>query len=305
MKVTIVGAGSVGGFYGALLKRSGQDVTFIARGKHLEAMKENGLNVKSSSEQFSIDAEFSGDFEDLKDTDLIIFTVKSTDTTQTIQKIKPNISSNVKVLTLQNGVDNEEVLAHEFGVENVFAGAAYLSAKVDKPGSIVQLGKHALVIGGLHESQDEFVQQVANMFQDAGVTCFVSDEIMAKKWEKLLWNVTFNPLSAVTEATVGEILDDYELKGLAEHVLEEALTIAKRSKINVHDDIANRVFIDAGSVRGHQTSMLQDKLKGKPMEVESLCGFFVRRGRELGVDVPALSTIYSVLSFMDKKRCKE
>jgi 2-dehydropantoate 2-reductase len=302
MKVVVVGAGAVGGFFGGLLHKAGEEVSFLARGKHLQAMKNNGLSIKSELSTFTVNAQFTDQYDDISTADLVLLTVKSTETKRTIEKIKPYIrKKDSYILTLQNGVDNEEILSEHFGVEKVLTGSAYLSSEIEKPGYVLQQGKHAVIIGKLHESQHDIVKEVNSVFQNANINSLLSDNIMRRKWEKLLWNVTFNPLSAVAETTVGEILADQHLKSIADNVITEAINIAEKTGITFQDDIVKRVFADAHSVKEHKTSMLQDKLKGKPMEIESLCGFFVHKGKELGVDVPVLGTLYSLLSFIDTK----
>ncbi|WP_246945205.1 ketopantoate reductase family protein [Bacillus pinisoli] len=302
MNIVVVGTGAVGGFFGGLLHNSGENVTFLARGQHLLTMKESGLKLTTHQGEYIINGTFTDQYEVISEADLIILAVKSTETKNTLTKIKPYMNErNSYILTLQNGVDNEEILIEGLGVERVLAGSSYLSSQLKEPGHVVQHGKHGLIIGGLHESQAETVERIASVFQNAGINCMLTDNIMRKKWEKLLWNVAFNPLSTVSEATVGEILDHEDLRKVADQVLDEAILIAQSLGIPLKDHMKDKVFADANSVREHKTSMLQDRIKGKPMEIESLCGFFVRKGEELRVEVPVIRTIYSLLTFIDAR----
>jgi 2-dehydropantoate 2-reductase len=302
MNVVVVGTGAVGGFFGGLLHKAGEEVSFLARGNHLQAMKNKGLSITSELSTFTVKAQFTNQYDVIANADLVLLTVKSTETKRTIEKIKPYMrNKDSYILTLQNGVDNEEVLTEHFGVEKVLTGSAYLSSKIEEPGHVLQQGRHAVILGKLHESQHDIVKEVNYVFQNANINSVLSDNIMKRKWEKLLWNVTFNPLSAVAETTVGEILADQHLKGIADNVITEATNIAEKMGITFQDDIVSRVFTDAHSVKEHKTSMLQDRLKGKPMEIESLCGFFVHKGKELGVNVPVLGMLYSLLSFIDTR----
>jgi 2-dehydropantoate 2-reductase len=302
MKVVVVGTGAVGGFFGGHLHRGGEDVTFIARGQHLLVMNEKGLKLTTELGEWVIQANFTDQYEKISSADLVLLTVKATETKSTIEKIKPYLDKGSSyILTLQNGVDNEELLIESLGIERVLTGSAYISSQVKEPGHVVQKGNHAVIIGGLHESQEDFVGEIATAFKSSGVNCIVTNQIMQKKWEKLLWNVTFNPLSSVTEATVGEILDHEKLSNIANHVLDEAVEVATKAGISIQEDMKNKIFADAHLVRSHKTSMLQDRLKGKPMEIESLCGFFIKKGEELNVDVPVIRTIYSLLTFIEAK----
>jgi 2-dehydropantoate 2-reductase len=302
MKIVVVGTGAVGGYFGGYLHKGGNEVTFIARGQHLLVMNEQGLKLTTELDEWTVHSTFTDQYEKISDADLVLLTVKSTETKSTIEKIKPYMGQgDAYILTLQNGVDNEDLLIESFGIERVLTGSAYISSQVKEPGHVVQQGNHAVIIGCLHHSQERFVEKVALVFKKSGVTCIITEQIMRKKWEKLLWNVTFNPLSTVSESTVGEILDHEHLSMVAHQVLDEAINIATASGIPIHEDMESRIFADANSVRSHKTSMLQDRQKGKPMEIESLCGFFVKKGQDLEVDVPVIRTIYSLLAFIDKR----
>lgn len=300
MKIAVIGAGAVGGYVGALLKQDGNDVTFIARGKHLEKMSEEGLTVQHHSGTFTIYEHFTDNFTHIREADLLIFTVKSTETKEVCERIKPYIKKNAYILTLQNGVMNEEILGENFGSDYLLPGSAYISAKVEEPGIVTQSGNHIFFIGDLMEHQKDFIDGVIDIFQKAGIRTKYSSEIMKKKWGKSLWNVTFNPLSAVTRATVGQILDDSKLRSTSKSILREFVEVAKNNNVEITKEAIERVFKDAETVRSHKTSMLQDRERGKKMEVEALCGYFVKLGERSGIDVPILSAIYSILSFIDK-----
>jgi 2-dehydropantoate 2-reductase len=304
MKVAVIGAGAVGGFIGGLLHRAGENVTFIARGKHLQVMKTSGLKITSEIDTFTVHAPFHENIEMIEEADLILFTVKSTETRNIIEQIKPYVKRDAVILTLQNGVDNEEVLIEHFGIEKVLAGSAYLTSEIKNAGHILQQGKHSIVLGSLIEGSKGVAEKVKELFVHSDIHTILSNNIISAKWEKLLWNVTFNPLSAVSEATVRNILENHHLKTTAEQVLNEALEISEKVGIVLPDNIIERIFTKASYARDHQTSMLQDKLNGKPMEIESLCGFFVHKGKELQVNVSILQTLYSLLSFMDRKELR-
>ena len=302
MKITVIGAGAVGGYVGALLKQDGNDVTFIARGKHLDKMREKGLTVKHHGGIFTIHEYFTDEFTHIREADLLIFTVKSTETKEICERIKPYIKKSAFILTLQNGVINEEILSESFGRDFVLPGSAYISANVEEFGSITQSGNNPrFFIGNLTESQKDFIDCVIDTFQKSGISIKYSGEIMKKKWEKSLWNVTFNPLSALARATVGEILDESKLRSTSEAILRETVEVAKNNNIEITKEAIEKVFRNAENVRSHKTSMLQDRERGKKMEVEALCGYFVKLGERSSTDVPVLSAIYSVLSFIDQR----
>ncbi|MBU8906074.1 ketopantoate reductase family protein [Desertibacillus haloalkaliphilus] len=302
MKIAIIGAGAVGGFYGALLSRAGFDVTFVARGKHLEAMNTSGLHVHSSQDQFTINGKFTSDFKELETADLLFFTVKSTETEETAKKLRPFLKEDAGILTLQNGVDNEETLVNILGANRIVSGLTYISAIIDKPGVIYSAHPlQTIIFGAPSKASMHHVPTFANALTEANIDYQISESIIVKKWEKLLWNATFNPLSAASLATVGDILDDRPLRKTAEAVLSEVLTIADRLEIHLQRDWVYQIFSASEIARNHKTSMLQDREKGKVMEVESLCGYFIRKGHELGVRTPTIETIYSILSSINKQ----
>jgi 2-dehydropantoate 2-reductase len=306
LKIGVIGSGAVGGFYGAMLRKAGHEVIFLARGAHLQSMKEHGLLIHADFASFRVDGTFTDNLSNVSQADLLLFTVKSTDTRETAMALYPLLKADSMVLTLQNGVDNEEVLAEIFGKERLLSGAAYISCRVEEPGVIRQQGPYAIIMGALAKSAQDQAAAVQEMFQGAGIECRLTDSILERKWDKLLWNVTFNPLSAATRATVGEILDCDNLRATAERVLKEAVQIGTACGVEMSQHVIDRIFPAAEQVRNHQTSMLQDRERGKRMEIESLCGFFVRKAASLGIDVPVLQTLYSLLKTIEAKEvCKE
>ena len=295
MIIGVIGAGAVGGYCGAMLRRAGNDVIFVARGKHLDAMKEQGLLIHCDSGSFRVDGHFTNDVKDLCQADLILFTVSSTDTRATAEKLPPLLKADSIILTLQNGVDNEEMLTELFGNERVFSGSAYLNVSIEAPGVIRQQQLQSFLIGSLAETGEEHAESIVQLFQQAGLDCKISLCILEEKWNKLIINAVFNPISAINSVTVGEILDTEELRKTAERTLAEAVKIATASGIHIRQELIDRFFVIAESARHHKTSMLQHREQGKKMEIESLCGYLVRRGRALGIDTPVLSSTYKAL----------
>ncbi|KAB2338594.1 2-dehydropantoate 2-reductase [Cytobacillus depressus] len=302
MKIGIAGAGALGCFFGALLQEAGHQVTFLARGNHLDAMKKQGLFVKKEDEVLHIRGTFTENLNDLLESELILFCVKSHDTKEMARELLPLVKKDTLILTLQNGIDNEELLCEVFGSKRILSCATYVQASIEEPGKVCQHGRVKMVIGELDHLTNEACSIIVKTFQQAGINTMHTSNILGKKWNKLLWNVTFNPLSAITTAKVGEILDDKNLRGTAESICKEAIEVA--SKVGMFldkDKTFSTIFANAEFARDHQTSMLQDRLKGKSMEVESMCGVIVRKAIELKVEVPTLQTAYSILHFMNEK----
>lgn len=302
IKISIVGAGAVGGFFGGLLQKAGHQVTFLARGKHLAAMKKNGLVIKQGDERLTVNAVFTDNLNDLSKSQLILFCVKSNDTKQLAKQLLPILNKNVKILTMQNGVDNEEVLSEIFGVDRVFSCATYIQSTIEEAGIIKQHGRVKLVIGEVDSWEREECSSIVSIFQEAGIDTKHGEKILENKWSKFLWNVTFNPLSAITKAKIGEILDDKDLRKTAESICSESIKVALELGVNLdYEKTIVNIFGNAEYARTHITSMLQDRLNGKTMEVESMCGYLVRKAEKLNMKIPTIQTLYSILNYINWK----
>jgi 2-dehydropantoate 2-reductase len=300
MKIAVMGAGAVGGYLGAYLQKGGQDVTLIARGEHLHSIQENGLRIKGENGEFVVPIKATDDVTQVGPFDLILFTVKSNDTRNAAERITPWLHKDTAVMTFQNGVDNEEVLAEVLGAHRVISGVAYISSKVEAPGLIRQMGIDKFVFGERNGSKSDRGDFWLRQFQSCGIDADLSTSITVTKWEKLLWNVTFNPITALTFAPIKEVTANKHLRTLAERVLNEAVTVGRKMEIPLRDK-AIAGILPSGEVFGnHKTSMLQDREKGKRMEVDSICGYLVRKGKELGIETPAICTLYDALSFINE-----
>ncbi|UOR11488.1 ketopantoate reductase family protein [Halobacillus amylolyticus] len=302
MNIGVAGAGAVGCYFGGLLKKAGHHVTFLARGSHLTAMKEDGLFIQREQDTIHITNEFTNDPSDLADSDLILFCVKSNDTEGMAQQLRTSLNKHALIVTMQNGVENEEMLKAIFDTDRVLSSATYVQAFVEAPGKIRQQGRVKLVVGELGQSTTSECLAIVEEFQKAGIDTVHSANILERKWHKLLWNATFNPLSAVSSARVGQILDDENLRKTAGTICSEVVEVAVKTGIPLDREATiAKIFSNAELARDHQTSMLQDRLQGKRMEVEAMCGFIVRQSADLDVSAPTLHSIYSILNFFDRK----
>lgn len=305
MKIGVAGTGAVGGYYGGFLRKADNEVIFLSRGKSYETLKENGLRIESDSANFTINGVFTDQYTSFFDVDLVLFCVKSTDTLDVANALFPILKENAVILTLQNGVDNEEILAEIFGRQRLFSAAAYIQASIKELGVVKQTGTTPqLVIGAIDSRMDEKAKAISTLLNDANLKTTTSDNILRVKWQKLLWNVTFNPLSAITESMVGPILDHEGLCSTAEKICKEAISVARASGIELDYEFSQKIMAQGQLARHHQTSMLQDRLKGKRMEIDSICGFIVRKGKELQVETPVLETIYHQLHFAENVQPK-
>ncbi|MRG85952.1 ketopantoate reductase family protein [Salinibacillus xinjiangensis] len=180
--------------------------------------------------------------------------------------------------------------------------ASYVQTTLEAPGKVREYGPFMLVIGELEKTAYSTCAEIVKRFQEADVPTEHVENVLEQKWKKLLWNVTFNPLSAISKARVGDILDDSYLRRTAENICLESIEVAQNKGISLEvQQTLDSIFAKAEYARKHQTSMLQDRLKQKRMEVESMCGYLVKKGNEAKIATPHLSTIYSVLNYIDQQ----
>lgn len=283
-----MGSGAVGSFFGSLLTEAGHDVTYIARGAHLEAMNKNGLTVFRGDDKVTVAATFTDRIEALADCELILLCVKSGDTKETAKRLKEVVSPSTYVMSFQNGVSNEEVLLDVFGKEQVLSAVVYVQASVESPGVVKQSGRYSLVIGAPTEEEQEATGKFVSLFSEAGVRAVPSQRVMSRKWKKYLWNLMFNPLSAATDQSVGQILDDPYLKDIAWTIGSESVSVAQALGYSLGEEDVEEAIRNAEYARTHTTSMLQDIRKGKVTEAEEMVGYILKKAD--GFDKPIGTT---------------
>lgn len=298
MKIGVAGTGAVGGYFGGFLKKAGNEVVFFARGSNLLRMQEKGLTVEAGDESFTVHGSFTNQYQDFSEVDLLLFCVKGIATAEVAMHLRPILKESCLVITLQNGVDNEEILADVFGKQRILSAAAYIQAHVTESGAVKRIGlPPKLVIGSIDSGQAPKAAELASLFTEAGIEAFPTRDIFKIKWNKLLWNVTFNPLTALIEEKVGAIYKDAGLYAAAVKICQEAIAVAQASGIEVEDNFYESILAQGQLAKDHHTSMLQDKLKGNPLELESIAGYIVKKGKALNVGTPVLETVYHLLSY--------
>lgn len=301
MRIGIAGTGAVGGYIGGLLRKAGNEVVFLARGNNLRTLREKGLRIDGEVEKFTISETFTDQYEAFSNVDLLLLCVKSNATNEVAKNLKPILKEECLILTLQNGVDNEEILLAEFGENRILSAATYIQVGVKEPGVVTQIGiSPRLVFGALDNSLKEKVNEISSLFNSAGIITNTSSKILEMKWKKLIWNVTFNPLTALIESPIGAIYDDKGLNQIATHICKEGIAVARKLGFTIEDNYFEQIMAQGQMARKHQTSMLQDRLAGKRMELESICGYIVKKGKQLKVETPVLETIYHILSYYEK-----
>ena len=300
MRIAVVGAGAVGGYFGARLAASGLDVSFIARGEHLKSMQKNGLRINSIQENLEIHSHFTSNPDQVGPVDLILFSVKSQDTEEAAKLLAPLMSRETMVLSLQNGVDNPEKIARLWGAHRTLAGVVYIAAQVSEPGVIKHSAGGRIVLGPLEAPNQETARKVQSVLAAANVPCDVSSEIRTVLWKKLAWNSPFCALSCLLRMTVGEVLASNSLKDLIRNCIEEVQDAAQCSGIDLPSSIAQETVDFSHSLGDAKPSMLQDLEAGKPLEYEALNGIVVKVLHQAGKRAPINEIFYSALKYIDQ-----
>lgn len=299
MRVAVFGAGGVGGYLGAKLATAGTaDVHLIARGAHLAALRRGGLRLSSIDGDAEVDLPATDDPGDIGPVDVVVFTVKSTDTHQAASSLAPLLHDGTAVISFQNGVDNEGWIADGIGPEHVLGGAAYIFAAIGAPGVVDHTGGPSrFVFGELGGSRTERAVAFLQACRDAGVDAELSDDIRSVKWRKFTLMCAVGGMTAASRLPLGALRDDEDAWWMFASVAEEVCAVAEVEGVDLPADTAARTVAFAeGLGADSRSSLYHDLTHGKPMELEALNGAVVRRGRQHAVDVPANEALYALLS---------
>lgn len=298
MRIGIHGAGGVGGYFGARLAAAGNDVAFIARGAHGQAMARDGLRVSSSAGDLHVKpVAVAEDPRDLAPLDLVLLCVKLYDLEPAVQALRPALAPDALVIPCQNGIDSEEQVAAQLGADRVAAGIAYISASVAEPGLIAHHGRNAtLTVGPLHPGQMERLQALKAAGNAAGFNLVVREDMRRALWEKFVLLAPFAAVTALTRQTAGAIAADPDLLALFRAAVDEAAAVGRAAGIDLDAEITDRcVAAVTGMPPEMQASMALDLSQGRRLELDGLSGALVRLGREHGEPVPVHSVAYAAL----------
>lgn len=301
MKVVIVGSGGVGGYYGSMLARAGHDTFFIARGRHLEKIRESGLHVKSCDGDFSVRAEAGPDSSGFGEADLVVICVKSYDTFATLDLYSPSVGPNTSILSLQNGIDNELILAERFGREKILGGVAFIGSRVEAPGVILHTAFGHITIGGLEGDASPRAERMAQAFNEAGVKCRLSDDITLELWRKMVWNVGFNALCAILDTSAKNAAAFEDTGNTVHAAMTEWIDVAQASGVPLDHSLAARnieVTLKGGEVI---PSLLHDKRRGRKMEIDTFNGKVSELGKKMGVPTPVNDMLAAIVRFYNSR----
>jgi 2-dehydropantoate 2-reductase len=304
MRIGIFGTGGVGGYFGGRLARAGEDVTFIARGEHLRAIKDGGLKVDSQSGDFVIyPAKATDDVTEAGEVDLVIVGVKAWQVPDAAREMKPLVGPGTSVLPLQNGVDAASQLVDELGPDKVVGGLCRIVSYVVEPGHIRHAGfTPSVVIGELDNRRTDRIARVEQVFKRAGLEVAVAPDIQVALWTKFLFIASFSGVGAIADAPAGVLRSDPKWRALMLEAMKEIDTLAHARGINLPPNSIETVMAGINALPEDATSSMQrDIADGRPSELESQNGAVVRMSRESGIEVPTHALIYETLRRHDSR----
>ncbi|MGH6896130.1 MAG: 2-dehydropantoate 2-reductase [Geminicoccaceae bacterium] len=298
MRIAIMGSGGVGGYLGGRLAAAGQDVTFIARGAHLQAIVEHGLRIKSARGDVTVrPAQATDDPGSLGPVDLVIFAVKLYDTEAAAQATGPLVAPPTGVVTFQNGVDAPEILARVLGPDHVIGGVAKIASVVAEPGVIHHTGTMAaFVFGELDGTRSQRVAALEGALGAAALDHAVSADIWRDIWDKMAFLASFAGVTSLVRLPIGPIREDPKTRAMLRAALEEAFAVARAKGIALQGDFVAATLAHCDRLPFEmKSSMLQDLERGRRLELPWLSGTIARLGRELGVATPTHTFITDAL----------
>ncbi|HSQ46162.1 MAG TPA: 2-dehydropantoate 2-reductase [Lutibacter sp.] len=304
MNIVIYGTGGVGGYFGARLAQAGNTVTFIARGKHLEAIQKNGLKLISPKGDYLVfPANATENIAEVTNIDLILVCVKTWQLEAAAKEINQVLKEKTMVISLLNGVNNAEVLGAVIDKKHLLGGLCKVVSKIEDFGVINHLSfEPTIVFGELNNEKTERALLLEKLFLNAGITTKLAENIQVEIWSKFLFISTISAIGALTRATVGEIMASSQLKKMMREIADEIVAVAKAKGIYLSEILVEKQFEMIASQPYNTTSSLQrDMMEGKPSELEAQTGTIVKMGIELGVPTPVNDFIYYCLLPQENK----
>lgn len=298
MRVAVMGVGGVGGYFGGRLAAAGHDVVFIARGRHLEAIRRDGLRVNSANGDVHLHpVNATADPAEIGPVDLVLFAVKLWDTESAAEALKPMIGQETVVVTFQNGIDSVERIGSVIGPRHVAGGVCHIAAAIARPGVIQHTGTLArLFAGSLFPEQERPLSDFAALARQAGIEFHMADDIGRTIWEKFVFLAPFSGVTALTRLPIGPIRTDPDTRSLFADAVAEAVALAHASGVPLPADQTTRVMAFVDGLPGEmKSSMLGDLERGTRLELPWLSGAVVQRAAARSLAVPVHRVIYAAL----------
>lgn len=300
MKIAVVGAGGTGAYFGGLLARAGNDVTFIARGEHFRAIQRDGLTVKSQHVgDFTLTAQATDRTSDVGHVDLVLVCVKGYDNDTTIPTLPPLVGPETMVLSVQNGIDNEQQLAMVLGDDAVLGGLALVVSAIEAPGIVRHIGGGHITFGEMTGGTSRRTERLLGVLEDAGISAELHTDVKVALWDKFVVICGFSGTTALTRLPIGPVMSCPETLELFRRTLEEVTALGLASSVTLPPNTVDKWVESIGRTAANQpeasSSMHHDLKVGRRLELEMLNGTASRLGKELGVPTPSNDVIYAAL----------
>jgi 2-dehydropantoate 2-reductase len=299
MRIAIMAAGAVGGYFGARLQAAGHDVFFIARGAHRDAMRKDGLKIESVHGDLHLrNVNVTDDPTEIGPVDTVLFAVKLWDTEKAAEQAKPLLGPNTRIITLQNGVDSYERIAPIVKPERAIAGVTYVASVIERPGIIKQTSKfQAIVCGTADGRADPPLQAFVDAAKAAAIPITLSDNIERDRWHKFIFLTGTSGVTAITRTSMGPILADPDMRALFRAIMAETLAVGRAKGVALDAGFLDErmIFADTNLPASMKASMANDLDRGNRLELDWLAGEVRRLGHELKVPTPVTDTIYAAL----------
>ena len=319
MKFLIAGAGAIGAYVGACMARAGIDVTLFARGPHLKAMQEHGVRIRSQEGDFEARPRMIGSLEEAGPMDVLILGVKAHSLPQLAPQLKPVLGPETTVVSTQNGIpwwyfqgiggpweglrleriDPEGVISAAIEARRVVGSIVYFSTEISEPGVIEHTEGNRISLGEPDGTRSDRCRRIAEALAASGLRCPITTHIREEIWVKILGNASFNPVSALTRATLVQMVRDPGTAELIRNIMLEVESVSRKLGLELPVSIEQRMA-GAEKVGEHKTSMLQDVEAGRPMELEALVGSVVELGERLGLALPHTRMVYSCAKLLNR-----
>ncbi|HUQ24167.1 MAG TPA: 2-dehydropantoate 2-reductase [Burkholderiales bacterium] len=297
MKVACMAAGGVGGYFGARLQQAGHEVTFFARGRHLEALRANGLTIESGDGNAALKVRALQDPREAAVADVVLFAVKLWDTDAAAAQIRPIVGPDTVVIPFQNGVESIDRLRKVLPEKSVMGGSAYIATRIKAPGVIEHTGQMSRIqFGPVHSSQKAVAEEFLQACREAKINAEIPGDIVRANWEKFVFLVGISSATAVARASVGVVRADPDTRWLLEQAMRETWRLARQRGVALGDD-----FVDArmkaidGLHADMKASLLHDLENGGRLEAPWLCGAVARMSAEAGLDAPVNRAVFAAL----------
>jgi len=324
MRFLVAGAGAIGAYIGARMAHAGLDVTLFARGPHLRAMQDRGVQVKSTEGDFVARPTIAASLEEVGPVDVVFLGVKAHGLPQLAPQLKPVLGPQATVVSTQNGIpwwyfqgfggeleglrleriDPGGVISSAIEARSVVGSIVYFSTEISSPGVIQHIEGNRVSLGEPDGSRSDRCRQIAEALIASGLRCPVTTRIRQEIWVKVLGNASLNPVSALTRATLVQMLRDPGVSSVIRNIMQEVEALSHKLGMELPVSIDQRMA-GAEKVGEHKTSMLQDLEAGRPMELEALVGTVVELGERLGLPMPYTKTVYSCAKLLAQSAARQ